>query len=37
MAVMHLPPPLFQKVVGYHGKLGRIHVVGDHFSKDGCR
>jgi hypothetical protein len=37
MAVMPLPPPLFQKVVGYHGKFGRIHVVGDHFWEDGCR
>jgi hypothetical protein len=37
MAVMPLPPPLFQKVVGFHGKFGRIRVVADPFSEDGCR
>jgi hypothetical protein len=33
MAVM----PLFSKVVSSGGKFGRIRVVGDHFSKNGCR
>jgi hypothetical protein len=33
MAVMNLVP----KMVGNSSKLGRIRVVHDHFSKNGCR
>jgi len=36
MAVMPLPPLVFEKLVGNGGKFGRIRVVRDHFSKIGC-
>jgi hypothetical protein len=32
-----LPPPRIPKVVGNNGNFGWIHVVCDHFSKNGCR